>query len=238
MKQIAVIGTGHSPTGSTEPSEEIAAIVGNGFKACLVETAVGVFPSSPSRRILAEQGYIETGRLAAANGADALFINTVGDYGLWPLRDALSIPVIGAGEASIRLATSLGRRFSIVTIWPSSLGFIYEHVLADTDAERFCAGIHYLSEPEALETIAEPNNFVTEMRACFATSIKRIVDACHRAVEQDGADVIILGCTCMAPAFDQVRRQFDTVPLIDPMTAGYRYTELLVALDPSLPETV
>ena len=40
---------------------------------------------------------------------------------------------------------------------------------------------------------------------------------------------IILGCTCMAPIADRVAAQL-SVPVVEPMTAGYKFTETLVAL--------
>ena len=199
-----------------------------GFSARLVETADSVFPSSPENRRLVEQGYVEAGCRAAEEGADALFINTVGDYGLWQLRSELSIPVVGAGEAAIRLASSLGKRFGIVTIWPASMGFIYEHVLADSAAKELCAGIRYLSEPDALSTLNNESNFVTDMRACHYASIDAIVQACEQTVAEDRADVIIMGCTCMAPTYPILRERITKVPLIDPLAAGYQFTQLLV----------
>lgn len=230
MKRIAVIGTGHSATGGDAPPEPIAEIVGNNFDTRLVEPNLGMLPSTPEARAITEKAYIELGIASAEAGFDALFINTVGDYGLWSLRSKLNIPVIGAGEAACHLAASLGKRFSIVTIWPRSMAFIYEHVLSDSGATDRCVSIHYLTEPPELDTLGDEENFLTNMRACHAASIRSIEAACREALEQDGAEVVVLGCTCMAPTYPILQEKLAGAQIIDPMTAGYRYTELLASI--------
>ena len=56
-----------------------------------------VFPGSIQERQICEQAYFDAGMAAAAEGAEALYINTVGDYGVTKLQTALDIPVSGAG---------------------------------------------------------------------------------------------------------------------------------------------
>src|SRR5882672_6048495 len=48
-------------------------------------------------------------------GADAVVIACFGDPGLFALRELATIPVVGMAEASCHLASTLGRKFSIVT---------------------------------------------------------------------------------------------------------------------------
>ncbi len=230
MKRIAIIGTGHSPSGGDTPPEQIADIVSDGFDARLVEPNLGILPSTPKARAITEEAYIGIGAASAEAGFDALYINTVGDYGLWPLRTQLKIPVVGAGEAACRLAASRGKRFSIVTIWPPSMAFIYEQVLRDSGATEHCANIHYLTEPPELETLGNEENFLTNMRACHAASIHSIEAACRQALENDGAEVVVLGCTCMAPTYSILQQKLEGEQIIEPMTAGYRYTELLASI--------
>ena len=54
-----------------------------------------------------------------SQGWDALILGCFGDPGLDALRELLSIPVIGPGEASALTAASLGHRFSVITITES-----------------------------------------------------------------------------------------------------------------------
>src|SRR5436190_13688792 len=48
-------------------------------------------------------------------GADAAIIACFGDPGLFALRELAPVPVVGMAEASCHLASTLGRKFSIVT---------------------------------------------------------------------------------------------------------------------------
>ena len=59
--------------------------------------------------------------------------------------------------------------------------------------------------------------------------IERIGRDVRAAVEDDGADVIVLGCTCMAPAASALT-QFTDAPVINPLDAVFLQIELLVRL--------
>ena len=129
MKKIAVIGTGHRRAGDDVPPQEILDVRAEAFDPRLIETRLPAFPANEINRHMSEIANVETGLRAAAEGFDAVFINTVGDYGLNALRSGLSIPVIGAGQATMHAACQLGDKFSIVTIWPPQLLFIYHGLL-------------------------------------------------------------------------------------------------------------
>ena len=221
--RIAVIGTGFRPQGNTRPPEEIASIVGDGFEAELVEIPDGIFPGTHEARAIVDIQYRDAGRRALEAGFDAVYINTVGDYGLAELRDELEIPVIGSGETAYRTASTFGP-FAIVTIWPPSLDFIRERVLAQSGTVDNYLGVTNLSADDAMDTLADEENFVTDMRACALTSMQHIREARDAAIEKDGAAVVILGCTCMAPAAAMLPPHDQAITL-DPMTLGYRFAE-------------
>lgn len=73
---------------------------------------------SASDMVLAEIGILEAGLEAEAQGYDAVCVDTVSDSGVTALRSHLSIPVIGPGRASVLTALMLGKRFSIIAMWP------------------------------------------------------------------------------------------------------------------------
>lgn len=227
--RIAVIGTGFRPQGNTRPPEEIARIVGNGFETELVEIPDGIFPGSHEARALVDIQYRDAGRQAQDAGFDAVYINTVGDYGLAEMRDELEILVIGSGETVYRTATTFGP-FAVVTIWPPSMDFIRARVLAQSGTSDNYLGVTNLSADEAMDTLADDENFVTDMRSCSLTSLQRIREARDAAIEKDGAAVVILGCTCMAPAAAMLPPHDQAVTL-DPMTLGYRFAEYCLKQD-------
>ena len=225
LPTLAILGTGDADTGATEAPAPIrkAALFS---EPELVAVPGAVFPDSPANREASAVAYRDAGLDAERDGYAGVYINTVGDYGLATLREALDVPVTGSGEAAIRAALERGRRFSIVTIWPPALRFIYEHVLADTEANDACVSIRHLSNDPDLATLSEPDNFVRDMQACSLTSMEKIRAACEDATSSDGADVVILGCTCMQPVAALL--EADGFPVVEPMTAGYRYLERLV----------
>jgi allantoin racemase len=61
---------------------------------------------------------ISNGIDAERHGYDAFVIGHFQDPGLYELRSALNIPVIGVGEATLFAAAQLGRRLGLVTLDP------------------------------------------------------------------------------------------------------------------------
>ena len=205
-------------------------LIGHGFEVDLTFTRAPVFPVTPLDHTSMELSSIEAALDAQAQGYDAVFVNTIGDYALAAQRAGVDIPVIGAGQSAMTLAMSLGRKFSIVSIWPPQMRFIYEGLLQRYELSHLCASIRHVTENSELATLSNEENFVTEMGAQKTESIQRIVSECRRAVEDDGAEVIVLGCTCMSPTHQQVQAESD-VPIINGVTAGYKFTELVLSLD-------
>ena len=62
---------------------------------------------------------IDNGIEAERHGYDAFVIGHFQDPGLYELRSALNIPVIGVGEATLFAAAQLGRRLGLVTLDPA-----------------------------------------------------------------------------------------------------------------------
>jgi len=66
--------------------------------------------------IMAEPFAVEKIKEGEERGFDAVAISCMCDCGLHPGRELVEIPVTGAFESSVLLASSLGQKFSIVTI--------------------------------------------------------------------------------------------------------------------------
>jgi Asp/Glu/hydantoin racemase len=226
--RIAILGTGHRPTGGLQPPAEILSACAPQSEPFLIETRVSRFPGTPEDRQVVDLLYLEAGYRAADAGADAIFVNTVGDYGLRELQNSLSVPAVGAGAAAMSLAAALGGQFSIVTIWPPALDFIYARVLEQCGLTSRCIGIRHLSQDSLLQTLGADDDFVETMRAGRASTIERVVAEADAALASDGAGAVMLGCTCMAPIAAAVQRAA-IGPIIDPMTQGFRQTEIAVA---------
>ena len=227
--KIAVMGTGFGVPGTHAAPKSILDVAAPGFEPHLFLPRMSANSHNQINRTLNEVSTIETGLRAAEEGFDALFINTAGDYGLTALRSALDIPVIGAGQATMHAAAQLGERFSIVTIWPESMRFLYTNLLRLYGMEGHCVSVRCVSMDDEMKTLRDDENFVTDMRRGERTQIDRIVAACEAAIQQDGADTIMLGCTCMAPIAAEIDSRC-VAPVLNPMTTGYKATEMALSL--------
>jgi allantoin racemase len=144
---------------------------------------------------------------------DALVIACYSDHpAVYALREITDKPVIGIAEASMLYACLLGHRFSVVTTnreWEPLLGDAVRHYgLAERCASVRSTGMAVLE----LETLDS------------RTTESKIIDAARLAVEQDGADVICLGCAGMA-GLDDVVGQALHVPVIDGVVAALKLME-------------
>ena len=149
---------------------------------------------------------------------DAAIVAAFGDPGLLGARELFDIPVVGLAEAAMLTACMLGRRFAIVT-FAEALGPWYEECVAVNGLAGRCAGVRTLEGPfRALATVQGEKEGL-------------LVDLAHRAVEEDGADVVILGGAPLAGLAGRVADRVP-VPLVDPIAAAVKQAEALLALSP------
>jgi allantoin racemase len=178
---------------------------------------------------IVELGSLEAGLRAQESGADAFFMNSGGDYGIADLRDNLRIPVVGGMQASMLVAANLGQRFSIVTIWPQEVNHIHHRQLSLYGMESRCVSIRNTARFQEVNSEVRHRTMVDHMQSGAEEILARILAEIELAAEVDGADSIVLGCTCMHPIAAQLAARV-SIPVIDGTTAGYRMTELIVTL--------
>ncbi len=125
-------------------------------------------------------------------------------------------------------AMTLGRRFAIVTIWAPSLNFIYDERLTASNVGARCVGVFNVLGLDEMPGAGGTEDRVADMRSAKSYMIDRIVAAAETAISQ-GADTIVLGCTCMAPVGALIASRL-TVPVVEPLTTGYLACETLLTL--------
>jgi len=155
--------------------------------------------------VLAAPGVIDAALKAQADGMDAVIIDCMLDPGLDAAREAVEIPVIGCGEASLREASKFGR-FSVLTVLDRQ-----------KRAFRKQAACHGLSDQLAsVRGIGIP---VLDLERDREASIDATIRESRGAVNDDGARVIIFGCTGMLgfaePVYQALGPEIDLV--IDPL---------------------
>jgi allantoin racemase len=146
-------------------------------------------------------------RLAAHLEAEAagFVIACFGDPGVHALRDRTAKPVLGIQEAAVATALTLGQRFGIIAILPASIPRHLRSLGAMGVLDRLAGdralglGVADLADPAITQT--------------------RLIATGRSLRDQDGAEVLILGCAGMAryrPALEQLLH----IPVIDPCQAA------------------
>ena len=227
--RIGIIGTGAAPTGTNVPPTPIAEIASPGFAPELIEPRLRTFPMTPYDRGLTALAYVDCAIEAEKDGFDAVFINTVGDYGIDEMKSATDMVVVGAGEATMAMCCNTGRHFSIVTIWPPKMNFIYHERLSSCGMESRCVSIRNVLVDREVEGVEDAGATTVHLQDHNELLKTRIVDVINSAVAEDGADTIMLGCTCMAPVGPDIAERV-SVPVFESMRTGYKTVEALLTL--------
>ena len=217
--RIAVLGSGDATPILDDTTVPVPLQV-SGIDTTLLPVPGASFPLTPNDRLICEQAYLAAGIEAADAGADAIYINTVGDYGLNALNQVLSIPAMGAGSGALKYALTSASSFSIVTLWPPAMRFIYDAMLADSNLTQYCDDIVHLSDDTLLATSSGPLEAMETVQACGITTLDKITDVIQRVNARHPDSSVVLGCTCMYPIASRLRER--DLSVIEPMGAGYR----------------
>jgi len=168
---------------------------------------------------MADAFCLEAGQRAEEEGFAAVCLNTVSDSGLDALRSRLSIPVVGPGRASFFLAADLAKRFSVVTMWPQ-WHWIYRKLATETGLGARLASVRDIAtRPDTRELLAGKEDIV------FA----KLEEQCRRAIDDDGAEAIILGSTTMHQSHRYLAERLD-VPVLNPGLVAFKQCETLLDL--------
>lgn len=218
--RIGLIGAVRDPLRPGGPSPELSFLlpVAAGLRA--YPSRVPAFPFTEVERLLQQLGHLEAAIAAAAEGCDALVIDSVGDYGLAAMRAGLSVPVFGAGECGLSVAAAGGRRFGIATVWPASMNFILLERLRACGVADACSGIVNVGTETALNRLAGPDGYLAQVRDGDGGILSDIRHAIA-ALAREGAQAVLLGCTCMSPLAARLADS-TPVPVINPLAEAVR----------------
>ncbi len=147
---------------------------------------------------------------------DAVVIACFDDTGLDAARCLTDKPVIGIGEAAYHMASMISNKFSVVTTLARSVPAL-EHNLHRYGLIARCARVRS-SEVAVLE-LEHPGS-----DAC-----KRISAEIGRAVTEDRAEAIVLGCAGMADLAESLAKEHG-LPVLDGVTCAVGLAETMVKL--------
>lgn len=168
-------------------------------------------------RLIADEGALAVAARAVAEMAASLaaedlagvIVAAFGDPGIEALRTHVRVPVTGIAEAAMLEAAMLeegagGRRFAIVTTTPRLEAAIRARAAAYGVGDRLCAIRFTPGDPAALT--GQPD---------------RLRAACAAAIEDDGAEAVVIGDGPLATAARQLAGVFP-VPIVEPIPAAVR----------------
>jgi allantoin racemase len=155
---------------------------------------------------------------AEKDGVNAVVCDCMGDAGVEGAREMVSIPVIGPGETSMHMAAMLGDHFSVVHPL-ERMNPLFDHHAAKTGVTKQLASIRTVDIP-----VLELDDRPRLLKALISESVK--------AVRDDGAHVIIFGCTGMVGLAQEVAEGLgeigiDDVPVLDPAIVALKVAEVL-----------
>lgn len=150
------------------------------------------------------------------DGVDGYVLACFGDPGLDAARELASGPVVAIAEAGMRVATYLGRGFSVVTTLERTIGRAWD-LAAHYGVKDVCCNVRACEIP------------VLELETPGSSARDMITAECARAVAEDDCDVIVLGCAGMADLARDISERIG-VPVVDGVAAATTMVQSLLAM--------
>ncbi|MDI3546884.1 MAG: allantoin racemase [Halanaerobiales bacterium] len=166
---------------------------------------------------LSIQGTAEEVQKAEKEGYDAVIIGCFGDPGLDGLREITDMLVVGPAGVSMSMAVTLGHKFSVVTVTDTILAAL-EKLAWETGVYQKLASVRAIDIP------------VIELNKDHSRGVERMIEIGKKAVKEDRADVLVLGCMSMG-FLDVAQKMMDElgVPVINPSQASLKLAEALIS---------
>jgi allantoin racemase len=156
------------------------------------------------------------GEIQRHPAASACVIACFDDTGLDAVRCVGEMPVVGIGEAAFHMASLIAGKFSVVTTLSRSVPAI-EHNLVRYGLASRCARVRASDVP------------VLELEVPGSNARHRISEEIERAIRDDRAEAIVLGCAGMADLAAALSREHG-LPVLDGVACAVQLCESLVSL--------
>lgn len=147
---------------------------------------------------------------------DALVMAGFGEPGREGAQELLDVPVLDITESAAQLAMMLGHTYGVVTTLDRSVPQIQDRLLTAGLLQR-CAGVRGTGLG------------VLELEEDEERTVEVVVETARKAVDEDRAEVICLGCGGMAGLQEKVSAALG-VPVVDGVAAAVKFAEAAVSL--------
>jgi len=153
-------------------------------------------------------------------GYDGIFVNCFGDPGVRAAREAVSIPVFGGFEPIVHYALGTADKLALIAVMPEGVAQI-EGEIARAGLEKRFVKVRNVNMP--VLDLGELDDL-----------IKAVIEESKRAIKEDGAGTIVLGCTAMAGVKEAVEEALNEegfgVPVIEAGQAAVVMLETFVRM--------
>lgn len=192
-------------------------VVSNGTEVISVSASMGP-PSIEGYydEALASLALLQEIEKGENDGMDGYVIACFGDPALYAARELARGPVIGIAEAAMHAASVIAPSFSVVTTLKRTCTMSW-HLAERYGMKRFCKNVR--ATDVAVLDLDVPGS--------RARSI--IIDECRKALVEDGAESIVLGCAGMAEFCREIEDAIGA-PVIEGVTTAVKWAEALISL--------
>jgi Asp/Glu/hydantoin racemase len=147
--------------------------------------------------------------------ADAFVLSCFSDPGIGQVRQVTGKRIVGIAESAYLAALGLGARFGIISLGPSSIA-------------RHLRYLRALGLDGRLAGDRSIDKTVVEL---MSGNVVELVSKAARALrDEDGADVLILGCAGLGSYRARLEDAFG-LPVVDPVQAGVALASTILDLD-------
>ncbi|GAB6154648.1 allantoin racemase [Desulfosporosinus burensis] len=157
---------------------------------------------------------------AEEEGFDGAILDCFGDPGVRAARETTNLVVFGGFEPPMLIASGLGDKIAIVTVLPEVIPMI-DGLIAKAGLKDRVVAVRHVDIP-----VLELSDIQKLKDALFEQSVE--------AIKQNGAQVIVLGCTGMMgvanEVMDRLKKTGYDIPVVDAFAAALRMTEAVVSL--------
>ncbi|MDL2273154.1 aspartate/glutamate racemase family protein [Oscillospiraceae bacterium OttesenSCG-928-G22] len=147
---------------------------------------------------------------------DAYVLACFGDPGIFAAREITKKPVVGIAECAIATAKFLAPNFSIITCLDRTVR-IAEEVVHRYGSGQFC------------KSVRSAGLGVLDFEVDFQRGLDTLAREARRAVEEDKAECVLLGCAGFVDFVESLRKDLG-VPVLDGVSPAIKYAEILVEM--------
>ena len=152
-------------------------------------------------------------------GFDAIVVGCCYDPGVRVARELVQIPVVGPLEAALNMASYFGHRTTVITDHHKAVPYLEDLVRLYGQAN--------------VRKVRSIGWWVTEMIRSPSDVAADAAAACITALDEDDADLAVLGCTIIGACLTQHVRatgEYRDIPVVNPNLLALKSAEILADL--------